>query len=101
MEHVLNNPDQPGHQEMIDAAFGKDPTRDMDQIKETVRKLKEGPAVPVKLPTDPTSGVIAYTQYEGDKTPLTPKYVSFGNKYHSTDSEFTSPFLWLFLSGQS
>lgn len=92
MEHVLNNPTEPGHQEMIDAAFGKDPSLDMDQIKGTVQKLKDpnGPAVPIKLATDPTPGVIAYTKFEGDKTPMTPAYASFGDKYHSPDSASNS-----------
>jgi hypothetical protein len=82
MDHVLQNPGKAGHQDMIDAAFGKDSSRNMDSIKKTVQDLKTG-TVPIKTATSQERGTVAFNGYDTSKTPMKATHVEFTKKFHA------------------
>ena len=81
MEKVLADPTNEKHKPLIEAAFGKDSSLDLNKVKANVEKLKTG-TVPVHLPTAPGSNTIAYNRYDADHPPMNPVHIEFGKKYH-------------------
>lgn len=80
METALNDPTNAKHKPLIDAAFGTDPSLDLNHIKANVQKLKTG-TVPVTLHNSGNSKTMAYTQYNDH---MVPQHVDFGKKFHTS-----------------
>lgn len=81
MEKVLADPTNEKHKPLIEAAFGKDPSLDLNHVKTNVGLLKKG-TINVHLPTEGDSKTMAFTHYNTDKKPMEPQTVAFGKKYH-------------------
>ncbi|KAF4610064.1 hypothetical protein D9613_010292 [Agrocybe pediades] len=85
MEKVLADPTNEKHKPLIEAAFGKDPSLDLNKVKENVQKLKMG-AVKVDLKTAPTTKqmrddkTLAWTNYNKG----VPVDIKFVKKFHQS-----------------
>jgi hypothetical protein len=80
METALKDPTNEKHKPLIDAAFGTDPSRDLNKIKANVKLLKGG-TIPVNLAKVGDSKTMAYTHYNDH---MVPQSVNFGKKFHTS-----------------
>jgi len=80
MQQVLADPTNEKHKPLIDAAFGTDPSLNLNKVKENVAKLKSG-TIKVHLPNEGNSKFLAATDYDEH---MTPNHVEFGKKYHNS-----------------
>ncbi|KAF4609960.1 hypothetical protein D9613_010268 [Agrocybe pediades] len=89
MEKVLADPTNEKHKPLIEAAFGKDPSLDLNKVKENVQKLKTG-TVHVDLKTAPTTKelkaarTLAWTRYDQEQPPMEPVHIEFVKKFHQS-----------------
>lgn len=84
MDYVLTHLDLPGHQDMVDAAFGTDRSLSMDHIKKTVRRVRTS-TVPVKLASASSRGnTLGLTNYDDKKkNSLKPVSISLTDKFYA------------------